>query len=179
MHLTKFNTAKQIWDYLTTFFVQSNFAKRYQLEHEIRAARQGDKTIQKFYSVMIGFWDQLILAEPAQLSTHMIYCTFREEQRLVQFLMALADDFEGLRGSILHLLPLLIVDAAVNELLAKEVRLKTLFEKGLLSLPIRLYWLYHIEGLLIHKLNIGVELHLMSVVFVVRRIIGRLNVLNW
>ncbi|CAJ2674413.1 unnamed protein product [Trifolium pratense] len=37
----------------------------------------------------------------------------REEQRLVQLLMALRDDFEGLRGAILHRIPLPKVDSVI------------------------------------------------------------------
>ena len=53
------------------------------------------------------------------------YITRREEQRLVQFLMALRSDFEGLRGSIVHHSPLLSVDSVVSELLAQETCLKS------------------------------------------------------
>jgi len=42
---------------------------------------------------------------------------------LVHFLIALHNDFEGLRGSILHRSPLPFVDSVVNELLAEEMRL--------------------------------------------------------
>ena len=47
--------------------------------------------------------------------------------------MALRNDFEGLRGSILHHYPLPSVDSVVSELLAKKTRLKSHFEKGILS----------------------------------------------
>ncbi|KAL5577089.1 hypothetical protein UlMin_018788 [Ulmus minor] len=53
------------------------------------------------------------------------YIACREEQRLIQFFMALRDDFEGLRGSILHCSPLPYVDLVVSELLADEIRLKS------------------------------------------------------
>lgn len=62
-----------------------------------------------------------------------VYCTYREEQRLVQFFMALRDEFEGLHGTILHRIPLPSVDSVVNELLAEEIRFKS--KKGLLPLP--------------------------------------------
>lgn len=121
MHLAKFDTCKEVWDYLTTLFSQSNFAKRYKLESDIRDARQGDKDIQQFYSLMTSYWDQLALTEPVDLRTHNPYIKYREEQRLVQFLMALRDDFEALRGSILHRSPLPSVDSGVSELLAEEL----------------------------------------------------------
>ncbi|TXG54110.1 hypothetical protein EZV62_019366 [Acer yangbiense] len=61
--------------------------------------------------------------------------TRREEQRLVQFLMALRDDFEGLCGSILHRSPLPYFDLVVSELLAEEIRLKSQARKGILPAP--------------------------------------------
>lgn len=125
IHFAKFTTTKQIWDHLSRLYVQSNFAKRYQLEHEIRATQQGDKSIQEFYSTMTGLWDQLAFTEPKSLSTHAAYYTYREEQWLVQFLMALRADFEGLRGIILYRSPLSSVDSVVNELLAEELHFKT------------------------------------------------------
>jgi len=51
--------------------------------------------------------------------------------------MALQDDFESLRGGILHHTPLPNVDSVVNELLAEEIRLKShsnsISDKGTLS----------------------------------------------
>jgi len=52
---------------------------------------------------------------------------------LVHFLIALRNDFEGLRGSILHRSPLPSVDSAVSELLAEEIRLQSYSEKKILS----------------------------------------------
>nr|KYP48835.1 hypothetical protein KK1_029478 [Cajanus cajan] len=51
--------------------------------------------------------------------------------------MALHDDFEGLRGTILHHSPLPSVDVMVKELLAKEIQLKSSSgsDKGILSTP--------------------------------------------
>ena len=39
VQLAKFETVKQVWDYLTRIYTQSNFAKQYQLEAVIRALR--------------------------------------------------------------------------------------------------------------------------------------------
>ncbi|KAI8540873.1 hypothetical protein RHMOL_Rhmol08G0018700 [Rhododendron molle] len=56
-----------------------------------------------------------------QLVDAELYYEFREETRLVQFLMALKDDFEAVRASTLHRSPLLSVDAVLSELLAETV----------------------------------------------------------
>ncbi|XP_039688543.1 uncharacterized protein [Medicago truncatula] len=87
---------------------------------------------------MTNLWDQLALMESNQLKAVKAYIDQREEQRLVWFLMALRDDFEGLRGGILHRIRLPNVESVVSELLAKEIRLKThsiMSNKGILSTP--------------------------------------------
>ena len=133
--LAKYETAKEVWDHLQRLFTQSNFAKQYQLENDIRALQQKNMSIQEFYSAMTDLWDQLALTESAELKACGAYIERREQQRLVQFLTALRSDFEGLRGSILHRSPLPSVDSVVSELLAEEIRLKSYSEKGILSNP--------------------------------------------
>ena len=46
-------------------YLESNFAKHYELEMSIRGTRQNDKSIQEFYNEMTSYWDQLALMEPA------------------------------------------------------------------------------------------------------------------
>ncbi|XP_074566109.1 uncharacterized protein LOC141822675 isoform X1 [Curcuma longa] len=134
MQLAKYEKAKDVWDHLKRLYVQSNFAKQYQLENDIRALKQNHMSIQEFYSAMSNLWDQLALNEPVDLQALQTFTDYREQQRLVQFLMALRDDFEGLRGTILHRHPLPSVDDVVNELLAEEIRLKSTSgsDKGIL-----------------------------------------------
>ena len=103
------------------------------MEIDIRALQQRNMSVQEFYSTMTDLWDQLALTELNELKACDAYIARREEQRLVQFLMALRNDFEGFRGSILHRSPLLYVDSIVSELLAKETRLKSYSEKGIIS----------------------------------------------
>lgn len=130
VQLAKYETAKEVWDHLKRLYVQSNFAKQYQLEIDIRALQQNNMSIQEFYSAMSNLWDQLAFTESAELQAFKAYTDRREEQRLVQFLMALREDFEGIRGSILHRNPLPTVDSVVNELLAEEIRFKSQSDKG-------------------------------------------------
>ncbi|XP_050149267.1 uncharacterized protein LOC126624273 isoform X2 [Malus sylvestris] len=125
MQLAKFSTSKEVWDHLAKLYTKANFAKRYQLEMEIRTIQQGDKSIQVFYNELTNLWDQLALTEPEELGIVKLYCKYREEQRLVQFLMPLRDEFETLRSSILHRTPLPSVDSVLNELQAEEVRVQS------------------------------------------------------
>ena len=63
--LAKYETANEIWDHLQRLFTQSNFAKQYQLENDIRALHLKNMSIQECYSAMTDLWDQLALTELA------------------------------------------------------------------------------------------------------------------
>lgn len=60
---------------------------------------------------MTDLWDHLALA----LHSIAKYCSYGEEQRLVQLCMALQDDFELLRSFILHQTPLPYVNYVCHE----------------------------------------------------------------
>ncbi|RHN70386.1 hypothetical protein MtrunA17_Chr3g0134961 [Medicago truncatula] len=178
VQLAKFDTAKEIWDHLKRLYVQSNFAKRYQLESDIMALKQNNMTIQEFYSAMTNLWDQLALMESDQLKVVKAYINQREEQRLVWFLMALRDDFEGLRGGILHRTPLPNVESVVSELLAEE------FDSRLIPIcQIRVFSpLLHLFLLLLlfkeENLKGGLGSVTMNVLFANKKFIGKYNVQN-
>jgi hypothetical protein len=112
--LAKYDTAKEVWEHLKRLYEQSNFAKRYKFESDIRDLKQNKMTIHEFYSAITNLWDQLALMESSEFKVVKAYTDQREEQRLVQLLMALHDDFEGLCGSILHRTPLPTVDSVVS-----------------------------------------------------------------
>jgi hypothetical protein len=73
-------------------------------------------------------WDQLALSDPAwkDPTDAQMYADRRDHHRLYQFLMALRDDFEPVRGQLLHRSPLPTLDQAVCELVQEETRLSTL-----------------------------------------------------
>ncbi|TXG71324.1 hypothetical protein EZV62_006259 [Acer yangbiense] len=126
VQLMKFDLAKDAWDYLGGLFKQSNFARRYQLEMDIRAAKQGELSIQEFFSYMTEIWDQLTLMDPKECTSLPAYQKLCEERKLVEFLMALRDDFEAVRGSMIHRNPLPNLSSAISELLAEETPFKTM-----------------------------------------------------
>ena len=66
MELVKYETTKEVWDHLQRLVTQSNFAKQYQLENDIRALHQKNMSIQEFYPVMTDLWDQLALTESVE-----------------------------------------------------------------------------------------------------------------
>ncbi|XP_073130006.1 uncharacterized protein [Henckelia pumila] len=67
IQLAKYEMAEEVWDHLQRLYTQSNFAKQYQLEIDIRALQQKSMSIQKFYSAMTNLWDQLALTESLEL----------------------------------------------------------------------------------------------------------------
>ncbi|KAK0597996.1 hypothetical protein LWI29_030648 [Acer saccharum] len=78
---------------------------------------------------MIVLWDQLTMTEPEWTKKHDEYQALRERIKLVQFLLALTNDFEALRSSILHRKPLPTTDDILLELLAEQTR------KGMSATP--------------------------------------------
>ena len=96
---------------------------------------------------------------------------------MVQFLTALHNDFEGLKGLILHHSQLPFVDSVVSELLAEEIRLHSYSKKGILSasnpsllaVPSKQFFNHH------HEPYISL---ILSAVFVSRKVIGKLSVLS-
>ncbi|XP_073137476.1 uncharacterized protein [Henckelia pumila] len=122
-HLAKYETDKEVWDHLEKLYTQSNFSKQYQLEADIHALRQNDMEL----------WENLALTKSSALRAFPTYITHRDEQHQVQFLMALHDDFEVLRGTILHRSPLSSVYSVVHEFLIEEICFKSQADKGTIA----------------------------------------------
>ncbi|KAG9453172.1 hypothetical protein H6P81_006076 [Aristolochia fimbriata] len=64
-----------------------------------------------------------------------------DEIKLVQLLMALRDDYEFVRSSMLHRSPLPFIESALSELLSEETRRLTRGPLALLYVPLRPFWL--------------------------------------
>ncbi|KAA8520093.1 hypothetical protein F0562_014349 [Nyssa sinensis] len=116
---------------MSEIYDQSTLAEKYRLETEIRATKQGKRSIQELYEVMLCFWNRLAKMEPSDLSSSTSYLEYREEHRLLQFLVALRDEFEPLRNSILCRVFPPSVQEAVNELKVEETIVKSLKRKRL------------------------------------------------
>lgn len=54
IQLAKYETSQQVWDHLARLYTQSNFARQYQLESDIRTIQQKDMSIQEFYLGSLG-----------------------------------------------------------------------------------------------------------------------------
>jgi hypothetical protein len=86
MQIANYNITQEIWEHL---YEKSNFAIRYKLKSDVRDLKWINMTIHEFYSAMTNLWDQLTLNESAELKVVKAYTFQREEQNLVQLLMAL------------------------------------------------------------------------------------------
>lgn len=103
-----------------SIWLESNFAKQYPLEIDIRAFQQKSMSGQEFFNTTIDVCDQLVLTKFLDLQAFTPCITRREEHILVQFFMVLRDDFEGLRRTILfHIIFLMLI------LLTGEIHFKS------------------------------------------------------
>ncbi|KAF7137487.1 hypothetical protein RHSIM_Rhsim07G0087400 [Rhododendron simsii] len=122
-------SAKGIWDFLKDRYQTTSLSHQYQLLSQLDRMRQEpEQSINGFLSQIYAIWDQISLSEPSWTSTTdaALFAAYRDQQRLIQFLMALTTDFEPVRASLLHRNPLPTLDQAISELLSEETRLGTL-----------------------------------------------------
>jgi len=125
----RLNTAKEAWDLLAGRYSTSDIAHQYQLLGNLHRMRQETgQSINDFLSSMHAIWDQLALYEPTWDSTidARKFAEYRDRMRVMQFLMALNDEYEPVRASLLHRDPLPHLEVVVSELLTEETRLATL-----------------------------------------------------
>ncbi|XP_028053745.1 uncharacterized protein LOC114258087 [Camellia sinensis] len=121
--------AKDIWDFLKERYQATGLAHQYQLQSQLHRMRQeSSQSINDFLSQMYSVWDQLALSEPTwpHQEDAVLFTAYRNQQRLVHFLMALTSSFEPVRASLLHRHPLPTLEQAISELLSEETRLGTL-----------------------------------------------------
>ncbi|KAK0583263.1 hypothetical protein LWI29_035302 [Acer saccharum] len=65
LSIGKATSAKSIWDKVKSTYLQTYFARAYQLEMQIRALKQqSSQNISEFHSQMTVLWDQLTMTEP-------------------------------------------------------------------------------------------------------------------
>jgi hypothetical protein len=104
-------------------------SREYQIILDLyRLKQDSNQTITDFFARMQFLWDQLAHSDPVWKvpTDSQMYADRKDQHHLYQFLMALRDDFEPVRGQLLHRSPLPTLDQAVRELVRKETRLSTL-----------------------------------------------------
>ncbi|GFY89195.1 hypothetical protein Acr_06g0011350 [Actinidia rufa] len=122
----RFDTAHAIWDFLVTRYTTADLACQYQLMTSLcRQRQEPGQSISAFLPQIYSIWDQLTSSEPKWLCAgdSTLFATYRDQQRLILFLMGLSDIYEPVRASLLHRIPLPTLEQAISELLSEETRL--------------------------------------------------------
>ncbi|GFY89916.1 hypothetical protein Acr_07g0001130 [Actinidia rufa] len=115
----RFDTAHTIWDFLSTRYTTADLACQYQLLTSLCRQRQDPgQSISTFLPQIYSIWDQLTPSEPKWLCAgdSTLFATYRDQQRLILFLMGLSDIYEPVRASLLHRIPLPTLEQAISEL---------------------------------------------------------------
>ena len=118
-NLRSFSTAKEMWDYLKRVYNQDNAAKRFQLELDIAAYRQGGLSIQDYYSGFLNLWAEhsaILHAAVPQASLVTVQQIYEVGKR-DQFLMKLRPEFEIVRAALLNRTLVPSLDVCLGELL--------------------------------------------------------------
>ncbi|KAG9447646.1 hypothetical protein H6P81_013774 [Aristolochia fimbriata] len=121
----KFDCAHDAWVFLKKLYMSTNFAQIYKLAMDLHSLRQmPNQSISDFYAQMSFLCDQLANMDPKfeYEVDIVIFQKYIEEAHLVQFFMALRDEYDSIRPSMLHKTPLPSVESALSELLAEETR---------------------------------------------------------
>nr|XP_025702499.1 uncharacterized protein LOC112803201 [Arachis hypogaea] len=129
----RFETAKEVWDHLAKRYTISDLSHQYQLLKELHSLKQErGQAVFDFLAQMEIIWDQLTSCEPVLKDPidAKAYEDYRNRTRLIQFLMALTDDYEPVRASLLHQNPLPSLKDALPRLKSEETRLGLLRSKS-------------------------------------------------
>src|SRR3954462_7517695 len=134
LSIGRLTSSQEQWSTLSRMFVQSGAAREYRLVQALQDAKQDDRSIQEFYSLLSGYWEELQTMEapiPAIVASRAPGFVLdlqrqRDRRNLFHFAMRLRPEFEALRGSLLHRGPLPSITDAVCELISEETRLRLL-----------------------------------------------------
>lgn len=122
----RFESAKEVWDHLKQRYTISDLSHQYQLLKDLsNLKQQTGQPVYEFLAQMEAIWNQLTSCEPSlkDATDLKTYETHRNRTRLIQFLMALTDDYEPVRASLLHQSPLPTLEDALPRLKSEETRL--------------------------------------------------------
>lgn len=123
MSFGRFDITKEVWNFISAHYAFGDLAQQYQLLTSLNQMRQSlGQSIQKFYSQISFLWDQLAFFEPQWIckENDALFEVYKDKIRLNQFFMALNDDFEEARGSLLYRKLLLSLNNAFIEILSEE-----------------------------------------------------------
>lgn len=117
------NTTKDIWNDFEERFGHAFMAQVYSLEQQLLELKQGQDSVSYFFTKTKTIWDGLNNANPLPRCTcKLCTCNLTQriqnrqlEQRLLQFMMKLSEEFVVVRGIMLMMHPLPSISQANNE----------------------------------------------------------------
>jgi len=116
-------SARQIWIELEERFGQVNGAKLYQVQKEMCNVSEGTYDIATYFTKVKSLWDELDdLDEVPPCTCNSVEKLLKREQnqKLLQFLMGLNDDYNSVRGNILMMNPLPSIGHVYSMLIQEE-----------------------------------------------------------
>lgn len=118
------NSAAQIWAELEQRFGQTNGAEVYEIQKQLSQISQGASSVSTYYTKIKRLWDRIqsLRATPVCSTCGSIVTVTKtdEEQKLMQFLMGLNEQYTSIRGNILMMKPLPSVDQAYSIMMQEE-----------------------------------------------------------
>jgi hypothetical protein len=114
-----FDDAQGAWNMLASRYSSIDGSQEYQIILDlVRLKQESDQSITDFFACMQFLWDQLALSDLAwnDPTDAQMYADRRDQHHFYQFRMALRDDFEPVRGQLLHRSPLPTLDQAAVSL---------------------------------------------------------------
>ncbi|KAA8517060.1 hypothetical protein F0562_017122 [Nyssa sinensis] len=113
---------------ILSWFINTSVPSINSLLPRLGNAKDTGQSIADFYSQTNHLWEQLSAADPKLACAQDIqtFAAWLDRRKFMHFMMALRDDFESTRASLLHRQPLPTLDAAVSELISEETRRSTM-----------------------------------------------------
>ncbi|KAL2892510.1 Retrovirus-related Pol polyprotein from transposon RE1 [Bienertia sinuspersici] len=130
-----YTRASDIWEVLEKRFTVSNRATKYRLNKKLYEMEQNGRSINEYYTMMCGVWEELEELNQTPAITEMnpeirAYIEAlkmqKEEQHLFQFLYGLDESYAQQRSQILMRTPLPTVEEACAQLQQEEAQREVL-----------------------------------------------------
>lgn len=117
------SNAHNVWKDLKERFDKRNLTRIYQVHREISTMSQGTFTVSEYYSKLRNLWDEYVSLVPlpaCECDKYKVYAEHMENQKLMQFLMGLNDNFAQSRSQILMTVPSPSLNQAYNLIMQDE-----------------------------------------------------------
>lgn len=120
------DTTQKLWEALNRRLGKCNGPKVYKLQKEIFTYRQGDQSVLLYFTKLTALWNELDMLLPSVhccCDAERIYVEREGQQRMLQFLVGLRDEFEQARQQILLIEPLPGLERAYGMIVQVEDQL--------------------------------------------------------